>query len=1192
MSPQTQTNSVLSPELLDAVNRRYDQEKAADLDQSNPPVLPEPPLEQEPEAEHDEQHPLLSGVPGFINSIGSGIVEAGFQTADFFRGGEAPAEEDKSQFRRMHEAVSRELTEDSVVNSVTQGISQFTTGLVGIGKLAGPISAVQRLKNSGWAGRLAYEIGQGAIAGALVLDPHEERLSNLILEHTDLRHPVLEYLAADESDTAAEGRLKNALEGIVMDIALVGMFSAGVRGLKAMRRGDTKKAQEAFEEVQHLQTQRDTDQAAREAVEGVMDGPPSSTAPRPDAETPDVTPPGRGDIEITPARSEADAVPMTPRDQSYTPRVTVDETNVDTIVSGTRADVAATRRYGSREAAIQAGHVFARPRLPWQKLNSTEDVETLISRTAQTLRQQMDAAKGGDILSDQRVTEMVEEAAVLWGQDPEVLLGELAQAGARANTMVADMEAAYIVSRRMFEDAHEVSTKIQAGLLDEFGGSLEAAQAEMLRRFQAAADMLAAGQSMRAAAGRAVRRNRSEFAIRPEDIERFKDIPPKRLAEVLSQTGGDLRKLRQAAHPGFWRKAMDEAAFLLTNNLLWNYSTHIVNTSTNLYMLAARPTEKLIGSLLQGSRGEIGRRQAMQEYAYMAYSVGDAWDNLVQAFLRGDSIMAPHRTEHFQVGTRVDAPEISWKGINDVWDLFHNGLMAQNYRQMTEAAGTGAVAGYRTVVGFPTRALGAMDEFNKQLRYRAVIQARASVEGTDAGLTGNDLVRHVQKRLDESFTPDGRAIDDAAKHEAQITTFQQELLPGTLGKATQNFRSSYPLTHFVLPFVKTPINVLRYAHKTTPLLNLAQKEYRDSLIGKLGTEAQAHAMGQMAIGTAFMGVAAHLAFSGRITGSGPQDHTVRRQLEATGWQPYSIVIDGEDGEKSYFPLYRFDPVGMPFSMVADLVDMWFVNPDSRKASEGMVAVAVALSQAFTEKTYLMNLNQVIQALADPGADGGNLKRYFGGLAGNMIPGSSAIRVYANQDDHLREARTFLDHMMRSMPIYSESMPPRRDAFGDYVWRKRGLVTGGVEDQVDSEINRIINQTGYGIRPPTATHNGVDFRDVTLSDGENAYDVYQQLVAQPRGAPSLKDAVGRLIQSDGYQRLVDGDPQENGTKLGAIMDVVRRYREQGKRQLLSRYPELRQQLMQRQLDVTNRLHEQRNANSQRPGVEELLQSMGY
>ncbi|MCR9056308.1 MAG: hypothetical protein NXI02_03155 [Rhodobacteraceae bacterium] len=1125
----------------------------------------------------------LEGAHKLWESVGVGIGDAAIETKDFIMG--EPEDSEKSDFRREWERQSQDIRGYSTANNITASISQFATGLVGAGKLTAPIKGVNALKNSGKAGRFVYEAGRGALAGAVVIDPHEERLSNIIEDHEALSNPVTEYLAADPTDSAAEGRLKNALEGIGMDLALVGAFALSIKAVKFMRGGDQASAQKVLKDLEANQAASPRD----EAIEAAGETPDVLARSADEAVEPNVS--------IEKAKTEAQAVPASSKDPKYEPRVEVEgdpnlgaESVSGDIVKGAREDFEAITKYGSREEAIANGHKFSNANLPWQKLNTSDEVQTLVANTAKSIKDQMDAAKGGAVLKDAKVVEMVRSTSDLFGQDPEVVLGALAKAGDNATTMVADMEASYIVARKMFEEVADLATKIQSGLLPaEFGTDIVGAQRRLVQMHSAAADMMAAGASMRAAAGRAVRRNRADFAITKADIENFSQIPPERLTEVLASTKGDLKKLRQTVTPGFWRRVTDEAGFLLTNNLLWNWTTHAVNTTTNLYMLAARPGEKYLGSLLQGSRGSAVRQQAAKEYAYTIASLSDAWTGLVDAFLKGDSILSPHTDEYFKSGSRVNAPALQWKPIKDSWDLFQNGLMAANFKQVSQAAGDTAAGAYRVGVGLPTRSLGAFDEFVKTLRYRAVVQARAAMEAGEVGLKGQAFKDHMQRSLDDSLDVNGRALDAAALQEAQVTTFQQDLLKGTLGKAVQDFRHNVPATVFILPFIKTPVNVLRYGWKMTPGLNMLQTEYRQMLKGAMGAEAQAHAMGQMALGSTFAALAATLAYEGRITGSGPNDPKIQKQLRATGWQPYSIVMEGEDAEKTYFPIGRFDPVGMVFGMAADIVDMQVTHPENKEAQKGAQAMVMALARSFTEKTFLMNLNQALRALSEPE---GNLHRYAGQLAGNLIPGSSGLRNYANSDQHLREARTFMDHMLRGMPGYSETLPPQRDSFGDPLWRRRGLSTKSDADLVDQEYTRIVLESGYGIYPPTPRHHGLDLRDVTLSDGRNAFDVYQEYAAVPKGHRSLKEALSKLIQSESYDTLVDEGPTVKGSKLYAISGLVSKYRKAAWKRLLWEYPELRREVTKKQADVREAVKAKRKAKEGPKDLKKMLEEMGY
>ena len=75
---------------------------------------------------------------------------------------------------------------------------------------------------------------KGAVADFSVFDPHEARLSDLIEEVPALKNPVSEFLAADPEDSAAEGRLKNAAEGLGLGVLTDGLILS-LRTLRAAR---------------------------------------------------------------------------------------------------------------------------------------------------------------------------------------------------------------------------------------------------------------------------------------------------------------------------------------------------------------------------------------------------------------------------------------------------------------------------------------------------------------------------------------------------------------------------------------------------------------------------------------------------------------------------------------------------------------------------------------------------------------------------------------------------------------------------------------------------------------------------------------------------------------------------------------------------------------------------------------------
>jgi hypothetical protein len=1159
--------------------------------------------------ELERQDSLKPLGPTIVDRVGEsavdGITKAVFETKDFLVG--EPLEENKSGFRQRTEAASRARRRKGVGYSLIEGVSQFATGMIGAGKLMAPLKIAQKGKKA----KIAAEVGRGAIAGAVVLDPHEERLSNLIQSVPALENPISDYLQAQPGDSAAEGRLKNALEGIGMDVAIVGVFALTVKGLKLARAGKTEEAAKVLQQVQTLETERAAkprvriqadvrhipDEVSVEVPAGQVDEAVTpSVLPEQEVLPPNGQPAGVSPVE-PPVSTVDDTLPVTTnsvevstpsevltqaeKSKPYRSRTDISPEELGGLLKSADEDMAALSKYGSREAAIEAGHKFAgEGALPWGKLSEgTDSVRTFVDNVAATVTKRLDKLKGGSVLSDSRVQDMVRQRAAIWGEDPEFILGQIAKAGEEAKTMVANMEAGYLIAQRMWQDAYDVAYKLRNGLTDQWEGGADEAAEELRQMIMAAVDLTGSARSVSSNSGRALRRMRREFQIKPEDVERVASMDADQLSDIIFRSKGDPRKLAELANPSVMQKIMDEAGFSLVNSLLWLYPTHLVNTTTNFYMLVARPTEKLLGSLAlsvaKNPQAGALRKQAMKEYTYTLAALGDAWEAAMETFMRGDSILTPHGVEYFDPTEAITQQgRIKWREVKGVDDVFANLWSSLNYR---------------TIVGLPTRALGTMDEFFKTMRYRAIIQARAATDANTMGLTGDAFKKHMERSMTEAFDSAGRGMDTAALKEAQTTTFQQELLPNTLGSGLRNLRSNYQPIQFVLPFIKTPINVLRYGWKMTPGLNLLQGEYRQMISGAMGSEAQAQAIGQMSMGTIFMGLAANMALQGRTTGGGPKDYKVKKELLATGWKPYSYVLEGKDGTKTYVPFGRFDPVGMVMGMVTDVMEANLIHPGQKETDGALGAILLSVVQNINERTFLMSFTQLLRAVGDPE---GSLPKYLGGQVANTMPLSSLIRG-TNPDDTMRETRGFLDTALKNLPGFSDSLPPVRDAFGDPVARTISLTSTQEADLVESEHNRIILETGKGITPPTPRRNGVDLRDIRLEDGRTAYDRLQELAGRPvDGGKTLKEALADLIKSDAYQDLVDGESSVKGTKLYALNTIVTKYREAAFNRLQRENPAIREALLADRKATVDALRAKRSEGQEAKPAEELLKQLGY
>lgn len=1142
----------------------------------------------EPNEGFDWQAPTEPGLgdPTSLDAIAGGALKGVFETTDFLTG-ETPQAE-RSALRKNVEKTVERRKEQSLVDGFAAGIGQFAVGMIGLGK------ASRVAQSLPWFGKglgamvaaapKTAEAVKAATVGAVAFDPHEERLSNLI-QDTPLAGPVFGWLAADPSDTAAEGRVKAALESIGLDAAILGVFLGSTKVWKALRQGNAEGASRLVDEMQAAQ---------REAAEAELAEP--GVAPAPGAAAvepalpaaaktdgagvaPESQPLGNPTQAAPEARGEAsrgDASHLPPEPQSSPaglpesgngiatgdtpppaagpglPHVSLADEETSALIDGMSADAAALNNAGGWYQAIEAGHTFGRGEgIPYRKLAMGSDLDDFMARVVDTAEERLNAMRGGKALPDAKVDEVASQLAALFNANPAQFLGMVHQAGDRAAAMVANMEAAYLVSNRMLQDTYALATRIRLGDYVEFG-SRQAALDALKHRLSLAASVYGAARSMTAASGRAMRRMRGQFAVDPATVEALSVADPERMVQLLGETEGNPKALaRLVAAPSLWAKTKDFATFLYVNSLVSGPKTQLINMVSNGYMVAARPLERALGSAFPALAGDRAARgvfkQSLRQYVYLGAAFADAFGLARRAFLENDSILAPHRTEAY-AGNKAGARAL---GDYRAWDspgsLLHNALVAT-----------------LPAIGLPTRVLGFTDELAKQLTYRSKVLAAAHEEalaaGAAAGLSGKALRDHVRaavrQRLDNAFDAQGRGTDAAALREAETATFQNELGPKSFGRWMQTGADNFFPLRVMLPFVKTPTNILRYGWKMTPGLNMVQKEYREALLGKMGAEAQAQATGQMMLGGLFMGTAAYLVSQGTITGGGPKDYRQRQELMATGWQPYSVVIENEDGSRTYVPFGRLDPAVIPFGIMADLMDAIHAldgeEPPELGAAIG--GLLVALSKQFADRSYLMGVSQALDALSDPER---SLGRYAGQTVANFIPFSAALRQL-NPDPHIRDARDIADKVLATIPGFSESLPARRDAWGDPVQRV-GLWSSDGNQVVDREMQRLILESGSSITTPQPVHNGVDLREITLSHGEwagrNAFEVYQELAGHPPAGPSLKELVAKRIQSEAYQLAPDGAVGTRGTKLWLLHVPVEAYRERAMK-MLKRDPVVR------------------------------------
>ena len=228
-------NSISMDDLIGSIGPNDVQPQPAE----QPPLDPGADLQEASQANIPTwQSPALGAA---LVGTSLGAMKAGIEAKDFIFG--EPEAGQKSSIRQSIETASRQMRGASAVNGIAQSISQFGVGFIGLGKISKAAGVASKV------GHWVEGVARGAAAAAVVMDPHEERLSNLVQQYPALQNPINAYLAAKPEDSAAEGRLKNALEGVVMDVGLSSALALATKSIKYFRAGDVAAANEVADKA-------------------------------------------------------------------------------------------------------------------------------------------------------------------------------------------------------------------------------------------------------------------------------------------------------------------------------------------------------------------------------------------------------------------------------------------------------------------------------------------------------------------------------------------------------------------------------------------------------------------------------------------------------------------------------------------------------------------------------------------------------------------------------------------------------------------------------------------------------------------------------------------------------------------------------------------------------------------------------
>lgn len=635
------------------------------------------------------------------------------------------------------------------------------------------------------------------------------------------------------------------------------------------------------------------------------------------------------------------------------------------------------------------------------------------------------------------------------------------------------------------------------------------------------------------------------------------------------------------------------------------------------------------------------------------YAVGEAWKT-------GDSVLLKPGVDQgkIEIGPAITSANLgaAVEGIPIIGPIAHKALGIAD-RSFFHGFGADAVDRIGKTIRIPQRVLAATDQLFKQINFRAKAYALILDEAESAGIPHAAKAAHIKSRLD-NIIKEGQALtnerlaSDAinsvsqrnptwalgqdAKTRSNILSNEISSLeaanPGNFdlsqkalayakevtftddaGKLTQFLKgaiSHAPMLRLVMPFISTPINLLKFAYHRSvdPLLGapLAVIETLSHQVKTLAKDvtlmagqhgqkswfkfskdffsadplARSDALGRWAFATGFFATAVTLANNSMnpdatimIHGRGPHDPNEARTWKDSGRLPYSIQFgkSGDPNTKSY-QFNRLDPFGMVFGTIADL---WtyshFATPTEQTALGGSVGVVLSsIGNNLVNKTYLQGLSDFIEILQgdDPNKTA-QIIRNFG--ASMMIPNAANSPAFGGDEENtMREVHSFLDAKLNRSPWGADKLTPQRNPLGEPVkripqWGEDAAgrwaafwspikMTRDKGDPLLSEMARLAHP--FKATEDNVSYGGIDV-DLTQfrnAKGQTAADRYAELVGSDG---QLRKSLTKLINSDAYKKLPEfpGDESLPNPKVDQIGKYFAAYRGNARAKLWQEFPDV-------------------------------------
>lgn len=653
-----------------------------------------------------------------------------------------------------------------------------------------------------------------------------------------------------------------------------------------------------------------------------------------------------------------------------------------------------------------------------------------------------------------------------------------------------------------------------------------------------------------------------EGASGVEDIARIKaqmlseGIDGFALAKILDQVPTGQRKSFLGRVWAAYKYTNDALHWLFLNSVLSNPVTHAANVLGTVVATAAHYPERYVAEWVNRAfRHDPAGVQRGETWAMMRVfgkAVTDGWRLLGRAIKTGE--------QPFSQGGRIET-KFDLTSAHFGWDP------ATPHGKLVDTVGMLA----------PTRLMMSEDGFYKGFNKTQEIAALALREGLARAQEGESLATTAQRiaKLEKDPT---KAMVQAAEAAASLRTLNAPL--GPAGQAIMSARNLTPGAFYVMPFIQTPTNSIKWTWHRAPLLSaFSIQNWQDILAGGAARDL---AISRMLLGSAIGGAVAYHVVQGNITGglTVGSNKNLKRDMRELGPREFSIRVGDE-----FYGYKRTDPVGGYIGTIATGIEIYSQlshdDPQEFDYQDFAIAAGLAAARVALDTPWLMGLSNVLDAIERPDQEG---KKLALGFSRALVPGfvrqgtQTGFQGLIEDYPELRELNSMLDQVKSGIPwMVTGVAPVLHPITGDPIVRPAGwgpdmLSPIFVTQRANLPVLEEIIKHRMNFSEPSRMIFGDPLSELSMDpsrqpDGvrlnDDQYFRLKQLATsewRDGSGRTLMAAMEALIQSEAYQRA---SPGPDRGKEHALKDLYRQAYDWARIKVREEYPTVDKQVRDKQ-----------------------------